>query len=127
MRLLRRNLVPIWYSKNIGAGEVYDDDGNPTGEPYSVFSTPEMVMANVTTPTGFANVEKFGSIVSYDVQIVVEDADTPIDETTVLWVGIDPEIVNGQFTVPYNYLVRRVARSLNWATLECAEVEIKLS
>lgn len=119
MKQLKRNKRKFWYSKYLGKTAITDENGNLTGESAVSYSEPVECEGNVSFPTGFANVEKFGTIVSYDILITLEDPDTPIDETTVLWVyNKDPE------TEPFDFEVRRVARSLNSATLQCAEAKV---
>lgn len=119
MKQLKRNKRKFWYSKYLGKTAITDENGNLTGESTVSYSEPVECEGNVSFPTGFANVEKFGLIVSYDILITLEDPDTPIDESTVLWVyNRDPE------TEPFDFEVRRVARSLNSATLQCAEAKV---
>lgn len=121
MKQLKRNKVRFYYSKlNSEEREEYIDPmGNRTGQYYPARTEPVEVWGNISIPTGFANVEKFGNIVSYDINITLEDPNIPIDETTVLWVYTDPN--KGE---PFDFMVRRVARSLNSATLQCAQAKV---
>lgn len=121
MKQLHRNKRKFFYAKlnDVDMEEYIDPDGNRTGQYYPVRKAPIEMWGNISTPTGFANVEKFGSIVSYDIEITLEDPNTPIDETTVLWVYTNPEQDE-----PFDFMVRRVARSLNSATLQCAQAKV---
>ena len=119
MKQLKRNKRKFWYAKYLGKTQITDDSGLMTGEVTTLYTEPVECEGNISFPTGFANVEKFGTIVSYDILITLEDPDTPIDETTVLWVyNRDP------LTEPFDFEVRRVARSLNSATLQCAQAKV---
>jgi len=119
MKQLVRNKRKFWYAKYNGRTPILDENGLQTGESTIAYTDPVEIEGNISYPTGFANVEKFGTIVSYDILITVEDPDTPIDETTVLWVyNRDP------LTDPFDFEVRRVARSLNSATLQCAQAKV---
>lgn len=121
MKQLKRNKVRFYYAKlnSTERVEYIDPDGNRTGQYYPARMEPVEIWGNVSAPSGFANVEKFGSIVSYDINITLEDPNTPIDEETVLWVYTDP--LKGE---PFDFEVRRVARTLNSATLQCAQANV---
>lgn len=119
MKQLVRNKRKFWYAKYNGRTPILDENGLQTGESAIAYTEPVEIEGNISYPTGFANIEKFGTIVSYDILITVEDPNTPIDETTVLWVyNRDP------LTDPFDFEVRRVARSLNSATLQCAQAKV---
>lgn len=121
MKQLKRNKIRFYYAKlnSNERAEYIDPMGNRTGQYYPVRTEPVEAWGNIAPPTGFANVEKFGNIVSYDINITLEDPKTPIDETTVLWVYTDPN--QGE---PFDFMVRRVTRSLNSATLQCAQAKV---
>lgn len=124
MKQLLRNKQRFYYAlenSETQYQEVLDDEGQGTGEYYPIRLNPVECWGNISTPTGFANIEKFGNIVSYDIQITLEDVNTPITTTTVLWVYNDPE------TEPWDFMVRRVAKSLNSVTLECAQAKVTLN
>lgn len=130
MKQLQRNKHRFYYAKYLSdaevtstmtiGGEEYETYG---GETHVSYTDPVECYGNISVPTGFANVERFGSIVSYDINITLEDPNTPINEQTILWVDKEPYDSAGNVT-DYNYLVRRVARSLNSATLQCAMAEV---
>lgn len=120
MKQLLRNKQKFYYALSDNElEEVLDEQGQGTGEYAPKRLTPIEVWGNISVPTGFTNIEKFGSIVSYDIVITLEDKDTPINDNTVLWVYTDPEK-----NEPWDFMVRRVARSLNSATLQCAEAKV---
>ena len=131
MKQLKRNKRKFYYANYVSDADLQDTytDGSTsydlyTGEQQVYYTQPKEVWGNISVPTGFANVERFGSIISYDLNITLEDPDTEIDERTVLWVDKDPFDSDRNVT-PFNFLVRRVARSLNSSTLQCAQAEVQ--
>lgn len=129
MKQLKRNKRKFYYAINdpdAKAEEIIDENGYRTGEYYPIRIDPVEVWGNISIPTGFANIEKFGNIVSYDIVITMEDPNTPINESCVLWVYNNPNNTdeNGN-PEPWDFMVRRVARSLNSVTLQCAQAKVK--
>lgn len=122
MILQKRNIKPFYYAKldeEQQVVEILDDEGRGTGEYAPVRMTPTKTFGNISVPTGFANIEKFGNIVSYDLLIVMDNVNTPINESTVLWVYNDPNKDE-----PWDFMVRRVAKSINSVTLQCAQAKV---
>ena len=68
--------------------------------------------ANVSSATGTAQIEQFGNFAGYDKVIVTDDLTCPIDENSVLFVDKLPEY-SEDGTPLYDYVVKRVAKSLN--------------
>ena len=128
MKQLKRNKQRFYYAlENTDdlVEEILDENGQGTGEYAPKRLDPIEVWGNIATPTGFTNIEKFGNIVSYDIVITLEDRDTPINESTVLWVYTNPNNVDDNGNAePWDFMVRRVARSLNSATLQCAQAKV---
>ena len=122
MKQLLRNKRRFYYALNDPedlAEEILDENGQGTGEYAPNRLEPVEVWGNISIPTGFANIEKFGNIVSYDIVITLEDVETEINESSVLWVYTNPNEDE-----PWDFMVRRVARSLNSATLHCAQAKV---
>ena len=122
MKQLKRNKQRFYYAlldTEDLVEEILDENGQGTGEYAPKRLDPIEVWGNIAVPTGFTNIEKFGNIVSYDIVITLEDKDTPINESTVLWVYTNPNEDE-----PWDFMVRRVARSLNSATLQCAQAKV---
>lgn len=122
MRQLKRNKQRFYYALTDSEDmieEILDESGQGTGEYAPKRLDPIEAWGNVSVPTGFANIEKFGNIVSYDIVITMEDKDTPINENSVLWVYTNPNEDD-----PWDFMVRRVARSLNSVTLQCAQSKV---
>jgi len=126
---------------NISADDeqyIVDQYGNMTGELLTEYSRPAELMANISPATGNSQADTFGQLDNYDKVIVTSWMDCPINEQTVLFIDMTPEFdvfdvdvlnndvaVEGEepppvsktitVTIPrYNYVVRRVAKSLNY-------------
>lgn len=119
MHCLWRNKVPFYYSLYAGKQMTTDAYGYETGEYKTVYSDPVKIYGNVSSASGQAQVEQFGNLVQYDKVIVIEYRNCPIDENTLLYVDCVP----GNDTKP-DYVVKRVARSLNSVSYAISKVTI---
>ena len=133
MRTLKRNQTPIWYAQYQRQVELTDADGNYTGEQVAIYGPPSMMMANVSPTTGQSYAESFGYLKDYDRVIMTDWMECPIDENTVLWYDKEPETIpapggNPGDTVKsstgFNYIVRRVAKSLNSIAIAISRVDV---
>lgn len=118
MRCALRNRSPIYYAVYLGVSTVTDEYGNETGE--KVRYSPAMPLyANVSAAKNVDTADVFGLDVNYDKVIVVPGRDCPINEHSVLWVDTrDP-------SAPYDYVVRRVSRSLNSTAIAIGRVDVR--
>ena len=121
MKLMRRNLVPVWYCLFKSKDKTTDDDGYETGEPAVHYHKPVRMMCSVSPATGRSRLEMFGNIESYDKVIVTDDMSCPIDENTVLFIDKAP---NNQGMPAYDYTVQRVARSANSISIAVSKVKV---
>ena len=121
MRCLERNKQTVYYALYSNETIQYDSEGYETGESSVGYSKPVAISVNVSPARGQANVEMFGETLNYDRVIVTDDMSCPISETSVLWVGDAPD-ADGD--VPYDYIVRKVARSLNSISIAISRVEV---
>lgn len=80
------------------------------------------MLANISPASGAAQVEQFGQFVSYDKVIVTDDMSCPISEDTVLFVDKEPEY-DGKKPL-YDYVVKRVAKSLNSISIAISKVNV---
>jgi len=117
MRLLKRNLRPIWYCLYQSNQPVYDEDGYETGEPNISYAEPVQMMANVSPASGYAQNETFGNLESYDKVVITDEMNCPIDVDTTLYVDTD---LTGQ----PDYVVKRVAKSLNHISYAISKVKV---
>ena len=146
-----RNDTAFWYCLYTDeCTPVLDEDGNETGELILHYAEPVEMHANVSPKGGnaqwqggYADREAFGILDDYDRVIVVHDTECPITESTVLFIDKEPEfaeadthevieaealygddkIAEKHYVVPvYDYIVRRVARSLNEVRIAVSKV-----
>lgn len=122
MRLMCRNLTTIYYCTYAGRVPLTDEYGNETGEYRVTYNKPVELKCNVSPATGYAQVNMFGNLESYDKVIVTDRMDCPIDENTVLFIDKAPEMADGQPT--FDYKVRRVAKSLNSISYAVSKVTV---
>lgn len=119
MRLNNRNKQAFWYAPYTGVDEDYWH-GNQVGA-HGAYGNPVKVYGVISPARGRVVGMPFGVDEQYDVEILLEDRDTPIDEYAVLWIESQPEldengalVVNaaGEPNTPRDYVVRRVSRGL---------------
>lgn len=146
MKCLKRNQKYLYYCllQNSNA-EIVDDNGNRTGERIAVYASAVTMKANVSPATGEAATEQFGDLTGYDRVIVTDWMDCPIDESTVLFLDKQPAYVSDSvkiyvapvppsttpssktqsYSAPlYDYVVRRVSKSLNSISIAVSKVKV---
>lgn len=123
MKIMARNARRFWYCLYGGRRALKDADGYETGESRVSYLEPVMSIANISPASGAAQTEQFGTLDGYDKVIVTDDTDCPIDENTVLFVDREPEFDDRGEPV-YDYIVRRVARSLNSVSIAVQRAEV---
>ncbi len=126
MRCLNRNKTPFWYALYRGKQSVTDDFGYETGETDVLYSEPVRTKGNISPVTGQTTTLQFGENEAYDNVIVLDTPDTPIDEYAVMWIGTEPPHTgeNGYEASGWNYVVKKVARSLNSVSIAVSKVSI---
>lgn len=126
MRCLVRNKRTFHYALYNSHEEIVDEYGNRTGQ-YSVsYSVPKKISANISAANGEMQIREFGESESYDKVIVLDDVNTPIDEYTILWVDTPPLLNNdGSTETPHDYIVKKVARSLNSVSIAVSKVSVR--
>jgi hypothetical protein len=123
MRTMERNKVSFWYLLFDRKVAITDDEGNESGEHTVLYKDAVQMKANVSAATGAAQVEQFGNFISYDKVIVIDDLSCPIDENSVLFIDKEPEYAEDG-TPLYDYLVKRVAKSLNSISIAVSKVTV---
>ena len=120
MRMNYRNMQPFWYALYDDTAVDYDEYGNEI-DPHTTYHKPVKAEANISAARGSVVAQQFGDDDRYDRIIAIGDRDTPIDESSVLWIDTVPELdangelkvnANGEIVTPWDYIVRRVARGL---------------
>ena len=117
---LDRNKRKFWYCLYTGKTPLTDTYGNQTGEYRVTYSEPTAMYANVSPATGNAQTEQFGNLDNYDKVIVTTEMECPIDENSVLFIDKEPEH-NLSTDLMYDYVVRRVSKSLNSISIAVAK------
>lgn len=126
MRCMVRNKTTFYYASYIGETEIVDEYGNRTGEFSLNYGKPMGMSGNVSAAQGEMQSRQFGESESYDKVIVLDDRNTPIDEYSILWVDTLPHLnEDGSTDTPHDYIVRKVARSLNGASIAISKVDVK--
>ena len=126
MRCMTRNKTAFYYALYAGQTEIVDEYGNATGEYTVRYGNPMRVHGNISAAQGEMQTRQFGDSESYDRVIVFEDPDTLIDEYAVLWVDTLPALKeDGSTETPHDYIVKRVARSLNSVSIAISKVRVR--
>ena len=124
MRTLDYNKKTFYYCLFSGKTKILDANGNFTGDYTSGYAEAVKAKGNISAASGSADMEQFGTDIAYDKVVVLQGTNWDIDEHTVLFVGIEPSYEDEQHTQPkYNYIVTKVAESLNHTTLAIKRVE----
>ena len=125
MRCMVRNQTKFYYALYIGKNERKDEYGNLNGEYEVVYGNPVGVKGNVSSAMGETQVQQFGGSESYDKVIVLDNPNTPIDEYSILWVDTLPHLnEDGTTNTPHDYVVKKVAKSLNSVSIAISKVQV---
>jgi hypothetical protein len=121
-----RNKANFYYASYIGETEIADEYGNSTGEYSLTYGKPIKMLGNVSAAQGEMQNRQFGESESYDKVIVLDDSNTPINEYSILWVDTLPYLnKDGSTDTPHDYIVKKVARSLNGVAIAISKVDVK--
>lgn len=113
------NQRQFYYSLWEESAPQVDEWGNETGENVPIYSEPTMMEANISEVRGLATTQMSGIDIDYDATILTHDMSCPIDEKTVLYINANPFDDE-----PFDYIVRRVAKSLNVITIAIKRVDV---
>ena len=126
MRCMVRNKSKFYWASYIGETEVIDEYGNATGEYMVLYGNPKVAHGNVSAAQGEMQSRQFGESESYDKVIVLDERDVPLDEHSVLWVDTLPSWnEDGTTDTPHDYVVKKIARSLNGVSIAISKVDVK--
>ena len=117
MKALARNKKTIYYATYSSEAPVYDSHGFYTGQFSPGYNTQVKIRMNVSPARGEADLDQFGINERYDKTLVTTDMDCPITETTRLWIDVAK-------TAPHDYVVVKVAKSLNSITYAVRKVDV---
>ena len=133
MRCLNRNKVKFFYSLYEGRESIKDEYGNATGEYDIKRGKPIKGYANISAAKGETQTRQFGESETYDKIIVMGIDAPPINEYSVLWVDTEPKLnrdgslvtdEEGNAITPYDYIVKKVAWSLNCVSVAISKVSV---
>ena len=134
MRCSERNKRDFWYAPFQSSSNLVDEYGNELNETTVAYGNPVACKGNVSAARGETAVRQFGEYESYDRVIVMDDPNTPINEYAVLWVDSIPTLnedgslatnSDGSPVVPWDYTVKKVARSLNSVSIAISKVTVQ--
>lgn len=123
MRLMKRNLTTVHYCLYDGEHPQLDEDGYETGEKQVDYKRPVKLVCSVSPAMGYAQVNMFGNLESYDKVLITDDMSCPIDENSVLFIDKRPEF-NSEGVPLFDYRVRRVAKSQNCISYAISKVKV---
>jgi hypothetical protein len=125
MRCLARNKRTFFYALQGGQTEITDEYGNVTGQYEISYTNPIKGCANISAAQGEIQSRQFGESESYDKVIVLDDVNTPIDVYSIMWVDTLPHLnEDGSTDTPHDYIVKKVARSLNGVSIAISKVRV---
>lgn len=125
MRCMTRNKQHFFYALYEKDEPIYDEYGNDTGERNVIYGNPIGTSANISAAKGEIDSRQFGENESYDKIIVMDNIFTKIDEHSVLWVDTLPCFdEKGNCETPHDYIVKKVARSLNSVSIAITKVDV---
>ena len=120
-----KNMRTFYYAVYKDKDEIFDEYGNKTGEYKVIYSNPIKCKGNISSAQGEIQSRQFGDSESYDKVIVISNVGIQINEHSVLWVDNSPTINDdGTTETPYDYIVIKVARSLNSVSIAIKKVDV---
>lgn len=133
MRCMNRNKSKFFYSLYEGREPIVNEQGRKTGEYKVVHGNPIEGRANISAAKGETQTRQFGENESYDKVIVMDFVEPLIDEYSILWIDSEPKLnddgslaVNdkGEVITPHDYVVKKVAKSLNCVSIAVSKVTV---
>ena len=124
MRTMTRNRRTFYYASLTGVAMGMDKDGNYTEEVYT-YSDPVEKKGVITAANGEAVTQLFGANEKYDKVITLNLGENYLAIGSVLWVDTMPVLdVQGKTTTPYDYVVVKVAETLNFINVAIRKVDV---
>lgn len=125
MRTMTRNKRTFYYASLTGVEMGKDLDGNYTEEVYT-YSDPVEKKGVITAANGQAETQLFGVNEPYDKVITLNLGENYLAIGSVLWVDTMPvfDEKTGKTETPYDYVVVKVAESLNFVNVAIRKVNV---
>ncbi len=133
MRCMNRNKVKFYYALYESREPIMNQYGKPSGQHKVIYGNPIEEYANISAAKGETQTRQFGENESYDKVIVMDLGTLSIDEYSILWVDTEPQLnedgslaVNdkGEVITPHDYVVKKVAKSLNNVSIAISKVTV---
>lgn len=133
MKCLARNKVTFYYALYTGKSAIVNTQGQDTGEEKNTYSDPVAYKANISAAKGETEVRQFGDNLAYDRVIVLDNTAPAINEYSILWVDTIPTLDDqgklatgqtGEVITPHDYIVKKVAKSLNSVLVAISKVKV---
>ena len=128
MRTMLRNKSKFHYALYKDKVPKVDEYGNLTGEYELRYENPESCLANISAAKGETTTRQFGESEAYDKVIVMDNSAPQINEYTVLWVDDSGALKlndKGEVITPHDYIVKKVAKSLNSVSIAISKVNVR--
>lgn len=110
---LASNRQKIYYAEYTGMTDIVDSQGYKTGEKEKHYTAPQPFLIYVAPSRGDTVNMPFGLYHEYTNVMSTCDLTCPIQEDSILWIGIDPFDEQGNVVRDHNYTVTRRAQGLN--------------
>ena len=124
MRTMTRNRKVFYQASLTSVAMGKDSDGSYTEEVYT-YSNPVKCVGVITAANGEAVTQLFGANERYDKVITLNLGEAYPEIGSVLWVDTMPEIDGqGKTATPYDYIVVKVAESLNFVNVAIRKVNV---
>lgn len=125
MRSMTRNRRTFYEASLNSVTMGQNKDGNYTEEIYT-YSNPKKREGVITAANGEAVTQLFGTDERYDKVITLNQGEDYLAIGSVLWVDTMPDIDEdtGKTDTPYDYIVVKVANSLNFVSVAIRKVDV---
>lgn len=122
---MTRNREVFYYASLEAVGMSQDTDGNYVEEKYT-YSDPVKAQGVFSETTGEASLQLFGMNERYDKVITLNQGEDFLKVGSILWIDVVPEIdeETGKTETPYDYIVVRAVKSLNFVSVAIRKVDV---
>ena len=119
MKTAECNKKTFYFRPYEGKTEILDDDGYGTGNYQLSYGTLHECRGSISPNKGRASIEMFGTDLSYNKTIIVDDMDIEMDENSIVWIKKDP------IAQPHDFVVVARADGLYNVSFAIKEVDVE--
>ena len=124
MKAMERNKQKFWYALYERSEPILDEDGNEVGV-QSIYGNPVKEKGNISAARVSTENDLFGVNAVYTKTINPMPNNCPIDESSILWIEVEPVIEeDGRTVTAHDYVVSQVAESLNHKAYAISRVDV---